>query len=140
MYSYQGCQIKTQSGLISPNLGQLWHPYYFVRTMSKVSSCLWPDPPENWHLTVKKLPKTWHFFKKIAKNFHFFKNNCQWQFFFWKKKTIFGHFFKMWGFWQFFLYSNCNFPEGHLSFYSTLYLCLYLSLSLSLMKSVVHEH
>ena len=20
-----------------------------------------PDPPENWHLTVKKLPKTWHF-------------------------------------------------------------------------------
>ena len=23
------------------------------------------DPPENFHLTVKKLPKTWHFFSKI---------------------------------------------------------------------------
>ena len=42
-----------------------------------------PDPPENCHLNVKKLPKTWHFFKKIAKNFHFFQKNCQWHF---KKK------------------------------------------------------
>ena len=26
------------------------------------------DPPKNCHLTVKKLPKTWHFFKKIWQN------------------------------------------------------------------------
>ena len=30
------------------------------------------NPPENCHLTVKKLPKTWLFFL-IAKNFYFFK-------------------------------------------------------------------
>ena len=35
-----------------------------------------PDPPENCHLTVKKLPKTSTFFsKKIDKNCHFFKQN-----------------------------------------------------------------
>ena len=28
-----------------------------------------PDPPENCHLTVKKFPKTWHFFQQ----------NCHWQ-------------------------------------------------------------
>ena len=27
-----------------------------------------PDPPENWHLNVKKLPKTWHCFKKNCQN------------------------------------------------------------------------
>ena len=31
-----------------------------------------PDPPENCHLTVKKLSKTWkNFFFLIDKNFHF---------------------------------------------------------------------
>ena len=40
------------------------------------------DPPEICNLNVKKLPKTWHIFKK----------NCQ-------KRTIFW-------------YSNSNFPEG----------------------------
>ena len=47
---------------------------------------------KNCHLTVKKLPKTGHFFKKIAKNFHFFQKNCQWQFFL-KIMKIFGNFF-----------------------------------------------
>ena len=31
-----------------------------------------PDPPKNCHLTVKKLPKTWHFFKKNCPKFSFF--------------------------------------------------------------------
>ena len=47
-----------------------------------------PDPPENCHLTVKKLPKTWHFYNKIAQNFHFF----HWQFF-WKKWKFLAIFF-----------------------------------------------
>ena len=38
------------------------------------------EPPEICHLNVKKLPKTWHFFKKIDKNCHFFQQNCHWQF------------------------------------------------------------
>ena len=52
------------------------------------------DPPENCHLTVKKLPKTCHFFPKNAKNFHFFQKNCHchWQFFWkkWKFLAFFG--------------------------------------------------
>ena len=32
------------------------------------------DPPENCHLTVKKLPKTWHFFKNNCQKFSFFSN------------------------------------------------------------------
>ena len=32
-----------------------------------------PDPPENCHLNVKKLPKLDIFFKIIATNFHFFE-------------------------------------------------------------------
>jgi len=50
------------------------------------------DPPENCHLTVKKLPKTWHFSKKIVKNCYFFQINCHCQF--WKKSpflAIFWH-------------------------------------------------
>ena len=39
------------------------------------------DPPENCHLTVKKIAKKLTFFQKIAKNFHFFQKNCHWQFF-----------------------------------------------------------
>ena len=49
------------------------------------------DPPENWHLTVKKLPKTWHFFQKNWQKFSFFS-----------KKLPLAIF------WQ----SNGNFPEG----------------------------
>ena len=47
------------------------------------------DLPENCHLTVKKLPKTGRFFKKIDKNCHLKK----------KKFQVFGNFltFK----WQF---------------------------------------
>ena len=64
---------------------------------AKAQSCahawLAADPPENYHLTVKKLPKTWHFFKKNCQKFHFFQKNCQWQFF-WKKMKLFGNFFE----------------------------------------------
>ena len=38
-----------------------------------------PDPPENCHLNVKKLPKKLTFFSK--KLYFFFQKNCQWQFF-----------------------------------------------------------
>ena len=31
-----------------------------------------PDTPENCHLNVKKLPKTWHIFKKIFQKLSFF--------------------------------------------------------------------
>ena len=63
-----------------------------------------PDPPENCQLTVKKLPKTWHFFQKIfifsiklpMENFE-------------KKCQVFVNFW----------HSNVNFPEGQL--YCTLY-------------------
>jgi len=34
------------------------------------------DPPENCHLNVKKLPKTWHFFFLNDKNCLFFPKNC----------------------------------------------------------------
>ena len=56
---------------------------------------------ENCHLNVKKLPKTWHFFKKIDKNCHFCQQNCQWQFC-WKKWQFLSIFFLMSSFWQFF--------------------------------------
>ena len=40
-----------------------------------------PDPPENWHLTVKKLPKTClFFFNKIAIGYFGDKNDNLWQF------------------------------------------------------------
>ena len=69
------------------------------------------DPPENCHLTVKKLAKTWLFFN--CQKFPFFSkklpmaillkndNFCQ---FFWKNVKFLAIF------WQ----SNGNFPEGHL--------------------------
>ena len=73
-------------------------------TKKKEKICnIQPDPPENCHLTVKKLPKTWHFFKKIAKIFHFFQKNCQWKFFSKKLKFL-----------AIFWHSNGNFPEGQL--------------------------
>ena len=50
----------------------------------------WADPPENCHLNVKKLPKTWHCSKKIAKNFLFFFKLPMEIFFFLKK--VFGNF------------------------------------------------
>ena len=31
-------------------------------------------------LTIKKLPKSWHFFPKIWQKFSFFQQNCHWQF------------------------------------------------------------
>ena len=61
--------------------------------------CGWcPDPPENCHLTVKKLPKAWHFFQKNCQKFSFFS------------MAIFLK--KMSSFWQIFWQSNGNFPEG----------------------------
>ena len=73
----------------------------------------WSDPQENCHLTVKKLPKTWHFFqKKIAKNCHFF---CQWQFC-WKNDNFWQFFFeKKVKFLANFWHSNGNFPDGQVS-------------------------
>ena len=78
----------------------IWSPYRYLLNE-------WvADPPENCHLTVKKLQKTWHFFKKncqkfsffskilpfdcqkIAKNLTFFSTN------FLKKKSIFVNFFE----------------------------------------------
>ena len=40
-----------------------------------------PDPPENWHLTVKKLPKTWQFFQQNCQNFSFFSKKLPLAFF-----------------------------------------------------------
>ena len=51
-----------------------------------------PDPPENCHLTVKKLTKTWHFFQKNCQKLSFFQKYV-------KVLAIFWH-------------SNGNFPEG----------------------------
>ena len=43
-----------------------------VKTTEKtVENISQSDPQENCHLTVKKLPKTYIFLKKIAKNCHF---------------------------------------------------------------------
>ena len=58
------------------------------------------DPPENCHLTVKKLPKTWLFFKKNCQKFSFFSKKIA---IFWKKLNFLAIFFeKMSSFWQFF--------------------------------------
>ena len=75
------------------------------------------DPPEKCHLTVKKLTKTWHFFKKIDKNCHFFKkiaignfvekNDNFWQFFFKNVKFL-----------SIFWHSNGNFPEVQVPIWS----------------------
>ena len=71
---------------------------FFVMSMNRIQTChtrrpatdmdknylFWlqfrSDPPENCHLNVKKLTKTWHFLQKIAKMFLFFLKNCKWQF------------------------------------------------------------
>ena len=54
---------------------------------------VWPDAPENCHLNVKKLPKTWHFFsKKLPKIFILSKNVNFWHFFE-KKCQVFLQFF-----------------------------------------------
>ena len=66
---------------------------------------IWPpDPPENCHLTVKKLPKFSFFSKKLPMAI------------FLKKMKIFGNFFRknvkfLAIFWQ----SNGNFPEGQVT-------------------------
>ena len=41
-------------------------------TSSQPINSYQPDPPENYHFNVKKVPKTWHIFNKIAKNVFFF--------------------------------------------------------------------
>ena len=54
------CPTWCQSYL---NKSQIWHP-------CQLQEMCGPDPPENCHLNVKKLPKTWkkkHFFSKIKK-------------------------------------------------------------------------
>ena len=50
------------------------------------------DPPENCHLTVKKLPKTLHFFKKNCQKFSVFSKKLPMAIFL-KKMKIFGNFF-----------------------------------------------
>ena len=77
--------------------------------LSEIHTC--PDPPENYHLIVKILPKTWHFFQKIAENFHFFQKIAIGNFF--EKNENFGQFFwKNVKFLAIFWQSNGNFPEG----------------------------
>ena len=75
------------SGIVDPSLG----PYVISNHPCMQSAPYASDPPENCHLTVKKLPKNLTFFpKKMPKNFIFFKKNangnffqkkCKWQFF-----------------------------------------------------------
>ena len=38
-----------------------------VKSFLQILYGLTPDPPENCHLNVKKLPKSWHFFQNNAK-------------------------------------------------------------------------
>ena len=64
------------------------------------------DPPENCHLNVKKLPKTWHFFfKKLPKNVIIFCQNISNGDFLEKNMTYYCNFLKkMSRFWPFFLH------------------------------------
>ena len=58
------------------------------------------DPPDNCQLNAKKLPKTWHFFKKLTKIVIFFNKIALGNFV--EKMTIFVNFSeKMSSFWQF---------------------------------------
>ena len=52
---------------------KLYLKYFNLPLYGKIEAgLLWvSDPPENCHLNVKKLPKTYIFFKKIAKNCQF---------------------------------------------------------------------
>ena len=47
---------------------------HFVSCQTK--SYKGPDPPENCHLNVKKLPKSLKFFQKNCQNFSFFSKKC----------------------------------------------------------------
>ena len=104
--------MRVYSGPVCDNIGQIRvFPDQLVgphigsgQLLSKVQ--VYPtwcqsDPPEKYHLNVKKLPKTGHFFKKIAKNCHFFKKIAIGNFFekkrkflafFLKKCQVFGNF------------------------------------------------
>ena len=88
-------------------LGPVWPNSDISRTQ--------PDPPENCHLTVKKLPKSWHIFQKNCPKFSFFFKKIAIGNFF-EKMKIFGYFLKknvkfLAIFWQ----SNGNFPKGQLT-------------------------
>ena len=79
---------------------------YFL-SMVSMTEIFVSDPPENCHLTVKKLPKTWHL-KKLT-NFSTKLPMAilkKWQFLsiFLKKCQVYSNF------WQ----SNDNFPEGQI--------------------------
>ena len=75
---------------------------YFVYENMNLQYCVCnhtSDPQENCYLNVKKLPKTWNFFKyffhklslkKLPLALFFLKDNF-WQFF-WKKCQVFGNF------------------------------------------------
>ena len=58
--------------------GRVW-----VSRISVIYMYCQPDPPENWHLTVKKLTKTWHFKKKYWQKLSFKKKTKSsfWQIF-----------------------------------------------------------
>ena len=62
-----------------------------------------PDPPENYHLNVKKIPKTWHFFQKNWQKLSFFSTKLPMAIFGKKKRKFWQFYFeKMSSFWQFF--------------------------------------
>ena len=60
----------------------IWKSLAWCVNKRLIATGLRADLPENFHLNVKKLPKTWHFFKKE----HFGH-------FFWKKVKLFAIFY-----------------------------------------------
>jgi len=71
----------------------LWHfKAFHIKSFpytKKLLNVIGPDQPENGHLTVKKLPKFFIFFKKIAIGNFFEKNVNFWQFVFDSQIAIF---------------------------------------------------
>ena len=67
----QHCQVCLNSWPLCKQCCQtaLSNVSLFATEVNLYNTWYAPDPPENCHLTVKKLPKTWHFFQK----------NCHWQ-------------------------------------------------------------
>ena len=80
-------------------VGSFIQRYYLFK--KKYILCV-SDPPKNCHLTVKKVPKTCHFFKKIDKNCHFFPTKLPMAIFLKKSHNFWQFVFQMLSFWQFF--------------------------------------
>ena len=66
--------LRTWTKFIHMYLNLSINKYLSTNICQKMSvlKVYWHDPPKNCHLTVKKLPKTWHFFKKNCQKFSFF--------------------------------------------------------------------